>query len=100
MNRFLPSELTIEEGQTVTWTNLGSVPHVMIFGGSIPAPEAADTPPTRPSGSAITSGLFTTGPIGAAPWPRSAFSVRFTRPGTYEYTCTFHPGMAGTVVVR
>jgi plastocyanin len=26
--------------------------------------------------------------------------VRFTRPGTYRYHCSIHPGMAGKIVVH
>jgi plastocyanin len=100
LNRFLPSEVTINSGESVTWANNGSVPHVMTFGGALPAPVAAETPPTRPSGSSITDGLFTTGPIGAWPYPRTEYTLRFDRRGRYEYACWLHPGMTGSVVVR
>lgn len=100
LNRFLPREVAIEEGASVTWTNTGSVPHVMTFGGVISPPDAIETPPTRASGSSITDGLFSTGPIGAWPYPRTEFTIRFDRRGRYEYACWLHPGMTGTVVVR
>jgi plastocyanin len=29
-----------------------------------------------------------------------ARSVRFTKPGTYRYVCTLHPGMDGAITVR
>jgi plastocyanin len=29
-----------------------------------------------------------------------SFSFRFDKPGTYRYTCTIHPRMVGTIVVR
>ena len=99
LNRFLSREVAIDAGDRVTWTNTGSVPHVMVFGGSLAPPVAVETPPTRPSGSFITDGLFTTGPIGAWPYPRTEFTVRFGQRGRYEYACWLHPGMTGTVVV-
>ena len=99
LNAFFPSQLHIRAGESVTWRNDGSVPHVVIFGGSLPPPVAAATPPTLPSGSVLPPGLFTTGPIGAHPYPRTSYEVTFHQPGTYRYICTFHPGMVGTVVV-
>jgi plastocyanin len=103
-NVFAPSTVEIAAGDEVTWRNAGSVPHVMVFGegaAGLPAPEAAVRPPTSPSGSTLPAGgdLFTTGPIGAPPYPATSFSLRFDAPGTYHYTCVFHPGMSGTVVV-
>ncbi len=100
LNKFFPSDITIDAGQTVTWTNDGPVPHVMIFDGYLPPPEASEAGPSAPSGSALTPGLFTSGPIGAAPYPRTRYTLRFTNAGRYAYVCTFHPGMTGTVVVR
>ncbi|MEI7925665.1 MAG: plastocyanin/azurin family copper-binding protein [Chloroflexota bacterium] len=32
--------------------------------------------------------------------PGASFERRFDRPGTYAYSCSFHPFMTGTVVVR
>ena len=29
-----------------------------------------------------------------------SFSFRFDKPGTYRYTCSIHPRMVGTIVVR
>ena len=100
LNAFLPRRITVDAGQSVTWTNTGSVPHVMIFGGFLAPPEAITAPPTRRSGFPLSAGLFTTGPIGAPPYPSTTFTIRFDVPGSYSYVCTFHPGMAGTVNVR
>jgi plastocyanin len=99
-NEFYPSVIDIDAGDSITWTNGGPVPHVAIFGGSLAPPVAAATPPTRPSGSTLAEGLFTTGPVGAVPYPRTTFTLRFDAPGQYSYVCTFHPGMAGRVNVR
>lgn len=41
------------------------------------------------------SGLFGSGQIA----PRSSFSFTFTAPGTYNYHCSNHPTMVGTVIV-
>ncbi|MCC6313143.1 MAG: cupredoxin domain-containing protein, partial [Thermomicrobiales bacterium] len=31
--------------------------------------------------------------------PGASYSFAFTQPGTYDYVCSYHAGMKGTVVV-
>ena len=33
-------------------------------------------------------------------WTHDSFSFTFTEPGTYEYFCSLHPRMTGTIVVE
>lgn len=99
VNRFLPAVITIGAGDEVVWTNQGSVPHVAVFNGYLTPQEAIVIGPTALDGSLPREGVFTSGPIGPRPYPREHFALRFDRPGTYPYACTFHPGMAGTVIV-
>ena len=75
-NRFLPSQLTVDAGQTVTWVNQDTVVH--------------DVANER-EGEAPRSDLFAEGE-----------TYRFTarRPGEIAYVCTIHPGMEGTLTVR
>jgi len=68
---FEPTQARISAGDVVRWDMQGQVPHTVTF---------ADGPH-----SGELSG--------------EAFAVRFNQPGTYEYSCLFHPGMAGRVVV-
>jgi plastocyanin len=69
-----PTPLTVNVGETVTWTNQSLMSHtVTAVGGTF--------------GSGILS-------------PRESFSVTFSTPGEYLYTCTIHPSMKGTVIVR
>jgi plastocyanin len=71
---FEPAELKIAAGTTVTWTNTGMMPH----------DAAADD-------GSFDTGFLTSG--------KSA-TVTFTKPGTFPYICTLHPGlMKATVVV-
>ena len=72
---FQPASVTIQVGDTVTWTNLDSAAHT-----------ATDTG----SGS-LFDGVMNQG---------ESFSYTFTQPGTFDYVCTFHPQMTGTVVVQ
>jgi plastocyanin len=70
---YQPPALTIEVGQTVTWTNRGFTPHtVTALGGE------------------FDSGRLNVG---------ESFKVTFSTPGTFAYKCEIHPSMRGTVTV-
>jgi plastocyanin len=72
---FQPASVTIQVGDTVTWTNLDSAAHT-----------ATDTG----SGS-LFDGVMNQG---------ESLSYTFTQAGTFDYICTFHPDMTGTVIVQ
>jgi len=76
---FLPSEVTVGVGETVTWSNDGSVIHTITSGN----PE--DGPDDVFDSSIIMSG--------------DTFSHTFTEAGQYDYFCMIHPWMQGTVLV-
>jgi plastocyanin len=94
---FYPHTIAIHAGDTITWSNSTSIPH------TVSIPTAGATPPPGPPNPAqvggnvfdnsayISSGFITKG---------KAYSVRFTRPGTYAYFCIVHPPeMTGTITV-
>ena len=70
-----PDTVTIQVGDTVTWTNLDSAPHTATDSGS----------------GSLFDGVMNQG---------ESFSYTFTQAGTFNYLCTFHPEMTGTVVVQ
>ncbi|HEX2173249.1 MAG TPA: plastocyanin/azurin family copper-binding protein [Dehalococcoidia bacterium] len=72
---FQPPDLTIAVGETVTWTNRETPPHTT----------ASRT--TSEWGSPILN-------------LDESFRHTFGRPGTFEYWCTIHPDMRGTITVR
>ena len=72
---FQPATVTIQVGDTVTWTNLDSAAHTA----------------THTAASPLFDGVMSTG---------ESFSYTFTQAGTFDYLCTFHPEMTGTVIVR
>ena len=76
-NFFSPSSAVIKTGGTVTWTWAGSAFHNVTFTGG-PAPRPTDGPNQA-------SGTYTTPAI--------------TTLGTYNYVCTNHGGMNGTLTV-
>jgi len=76
--KFEPATVTVHEGDTVEWKNEDSVPHT--------ATEAAEG--KKP---AFDSGYLQTG----AAWRYVA-----QKKGTYNYICTLHPNMQGTLIVQ
>ena len=72
--RFNPGDLTVEAGQTVTWTLNDRMPH------TVSAQDGSFSSPTLSRGD--------------------AFSHTFDQPGTFEYVCSIHPGMRGRVTVE
>jgi LPXTG-motif cell wall-anchored protein len=72
--QFTPAQITIDQGDTVTWTNDGPTAHSA----------------TAPGGS-FDTGIFQAG---------QSRSHTFSEAGTFSYICTPHPNMHGTIVVR
>jgi plastocyanin len=73
---FAPATVTIPRGGTVTW-QFSEARHNVTFQGAAPA--GGNVPDTQSGGTA---------------------SRTFATPGTYQYLCTRHSGMNGTVVVQ
>jgi YVTN family beta-propeller protein len=71
---FVPPEITVVAGQSVTWTNDDGAPHGL----------------TYKDGAKGTDLLL----------PGKSFSRTFDQPGRYDYACAVHPYMTGKVVVR
>ena len=72
--KFNPGTVTIKAGGKVTWTNDDSVGHD------------------------VTADDFESGSPGGIDGG-STYSHTFKKPGTYDYVCSVHPGMKGTVKV-
>lgn len=70
--QFRPAEITIKQGDTVTWTHPGPASHTVKFADS-------------------ESGILKNG---------ASYSKTFDMPGTFPYECGIHPYMKGTVIVK
>jgi len=70
--KFQPDQVTINKGDTVTWTNMDSMSHDVKF-------KDAGSP-------ALKKG--------------ETYSKTFDRAGTFDYICDIHPSMKGKVIVR
>jgi plastocyanin len=66
--------MTVPAGTTVTWTNTDSLPHTSTSDG----------------------GTWDSGTIA----PGKSFSAVLSKTGTFQYHCTIHPGMLGTITVE
>lgn len=101
VTRFLPTEITVPAGTTVTWVNEGNDPHVVSFGGDVgPHDPENFAPPTIPSGGEYTGGAAISGVFGGPPFPSTTYALTFPDPGRFAYLCPIHPGMAGVVEVE
>jgi len=76
--QFMPKDLSVKAGTTVTWMNGDDIDH------SVTAGE-----PGQESG-AFDSGFFKKG---------GTYKFTFSAPGTYTYFCKRHPSMKASVVV-
>ena len=70
---FGPATITVDKGTTVTWTNRDDIPHTVVSDGTFKS-KAMDTD--------------------------ESYSFTFTTPGEYDYFCSLHPHMTGTIVVE
>jgi amicyanin len=71
---FSPQTLTIKAGTKVTWTNRDDIPHTVASTTKAFKSPALDTDDT--------------------------YSFTFTAAGNFEYFCSLHPHMTGTIVVQ
>jgi plastocyanin len=72
-NFFDPQVIQLNIGETVRWTNNGAMPHTATADG----------------------GAFDSGTLD----PGEFFDFTFASEGVFDYSCIFHPGMIGTLVV-
>ena len=96
---FLPSELWIHTGDSITWTFATDEPHSVTFlkPGQVRPSFAAGCPGTTSSGSAFDgSACVNSGRIGTV---GTTYTVTFPSPGNYRLVCLVHTNMTGLVHV-
>jgi plastocyanin len=71
---FAPQRVTVKAGTTITWTNQDDIPHAVASATKAFRSKTLDTD--------------------------DKFSFTFTTAGTYQYFCSLHPHMTGTIVVE
>src|SRR5262245_38424625 len=70
---FSPQRITVKAGTAVTWDNADDIPHTVVASTKLFRSKVLDTGGT--------------------------FSFTVTTPGAFEYFCSLHPHMTGTIVV-
>ncbi|MBI4835867.1 MAG: S-layer homology domain-containing protein [Candidatus Abawacabacteria bacterium] len=78
--RYNPPALSINAGDTVVWKNMDTAPHTV----TVKDLRIGD------------AGYFDSGSMGQ----NQTFSFTFTKKGTFNYTCIFHPEMVGSITVN
>ena len=73
-NTFIPGEITVAPGTTVTWVNNENMPHTV-----------ADLNKAFRSKTLVKD---------------ASFSFTFATAGDYSYLCSIHPNMKGKVIVK
>jgi plastocyanin len=71
---FAPQRVVVKAGTTVIWINNDDIPHTVASSAKLFKSNALDT--------------------------KDKFSFTFTTAGAYEYFCSLHPHMTGTIVVE
>ncbi|MEO5951884.1 MAG: cupredoxin domain-containing protein, partial [Chloroflexia bacterium] len=70
---FTPQNITVQVGTTVRWTNHDTTPHTVTE----------------------VNGVFNSGGLAL----NATYSFTFNTPGTYNYACSYHSGMTGSITV-
>jgi plastocyanin len=107
---FFPTNITIDEGDTINWTMNAAFFHTVTFlSGNPPPPE----PIPSGEGNLLMLNPMSQFPVGGPTYDGTTFvgsglitakgtnfSLTFTKAGTFGYVCLLHPGMAAQVTVQ
>ena len=77
---YVPTSVSINTGDTVSWSNDDTAAHTVSSGTPVGGPDGV-----------FDSSLFMAG---------ATFDVTFDNPGSYDYFCMVHPWMVGNVQVN
>ncbi|MCL4543399.1 MAG: plastocyanin/azurin family copper-binding protein [Chloroflexi bacterium] len=94
---YFPGTLTIDAGDSVTWVINGDEPHTISF-GTPPFPPMSPQALAPAGGKTYAgSGFVSSGLL----FPGQRYTLTFTAPGTYPYSCLIHlPAMTGMLAVQ
>src|SRR6476469_2556051 len=94
---FLPSNVWVDQGDTVSWTANSAEPHTVTFlapGTALPDFNPFDPSQTAPQGSSVydgstytNSGIVATQPIFVFTNPAASYHLTFTTAGDFTYYC-------------
>jgi len=84
---YMPADLTVHVGDTVTWVNSDTLPHTVTAGW----PDSDSIGTDYPGGYGFDSDFMSDG---------ETFEHTFEELGEYDYFCLLHPWMTGSVTVE
>jgi plastocyanin len=105
------NQVRIATGTTVTWTLGSDEFHTVTFLAGRPRPDYIIPQPEGPDRPPMLNPELIAPTIPSGPWDGTTFahmelqgrgqefSLTFSRPGSYDYICLFHPEMVATVEV-
>ena len=103
---FVPADVSIDVGGTVTWTNDDTLPHSIESGDKNDGPSFLFGPITTKYLAGVADGTLEEGVSSfnkqltlLSSGEEYSFTFDDFEPGTYPYFCLVHPWMAGTVTV-
>lgn len=89
---FQPMEVTVQAGEKVVWENQDDILHTVTSGKA----QEQGVPGVTENTDAQPDGKFDGDLDGVG----ATFGFTFEESGTFDYFCSIHPGMVGTVTVR
>lgn len=87
---YIPSQITINQNDTVTWINKDTEGHTVTSGQG----DGLESLVNKKQGT--KNGIFDSGMFK----PRTNWTHQFERPGAFTYFCTIHPWMEGSIIVK
>ncbi len=101
VNAFLPQDVTVHTGDSVTWAFGWYEPHMIVLDNGLTPEDLANEPPADVS-PFVFDGIrkyVYSGTIFGDPASPTTFTIQFQKAGDYHIECLIHPGMTGSVKV-
>ncbi|MDA8335990.1 MAG: plastocyanin/azurin family copper-binding protein, partial [Peptococcaceae bacterium] len=97
---FYPGVITVDAGDSVTWTIQSGEPHMIDFLNGPPPPPSGWPGPTTAASTYGGAWPQDTSVLSPMLFQGQSYTMTFPVAGVYLYQCLMHPGMYGVVVVQ
>lgn len=102
VNAFLPQDVTVRTGDSVTWAFGWYEPHMIVLDNGLTPEDLSGPEPTPDVSPFVFDGVrkyVYSGVIFGDPANPTDFTIQFQKAGDYHIECLIHPGMVGSVKV-